>query len=471
VQAIDRIETTLSVDRFEYLTNVRRAGSYRGRRSAFWPPIGNYAVSCTDLAAVTPPVGAAFLRGLAELEAAIDAEWRTAKETGPPARTRFADPTRVAGAMRALGSCLPREADRRAVELRTRAIERGYDPDILEELAGLDEEITVVAAQVATWYGKEPGGLPTAFACRRDEARQRVVAAALEDLDEVRRYLRGLHADLRLGDIPAFAATQLFFMAGEGNLHPKHIAYFLPEDEGVKHSPFKKTYYFGNTHQALLEKLSTPLAAQFLRVGRQLDPAEVRLGTVPALGVLGHELGHSVHRPATDFDPLHRAHRWASAVLQETAADVFGILIAAEVWAARLAIPPADAISYYLAECLRYADRGLGFFPDSDGMFLQLSYFVQLDALAVEHDGGPRLTGEPGTVLAALRSLARVLADALLAGRAEPAVELYRAFGPETLSPLRTLVEELRRSPFRSIEYVQEHIHADMTPSPDRGSS
>src|SRR6266550_2274566 len=422
----------MTADRFDYSGNVGRAGSYGGHRSAFWPPVGSYAVSCTDLAAATPALGDAFLRGLAELQAAIDEEWRTAKEVGPPARTRFADPPLVASAMRAIAECLPGAVDRRAIELRAQAIEHGYHAAILAELAELEEEIAVVAGQVATWYGKQPGGLPTAFGCRRDDARQRVVAGALQRLDEVAGYLTGLHADLRLADVPAFAVTRVFFMAGEGNLHPKHIAYFLPADEGVTHSPFKKTYYFGNTHQVLLETLSLPLAARFLRVGRQLDAAGPGARAIPTLGVLGHEFGHSVHRPATGFGALHHAHRWASAVLQEVAADVFGILIAAELWAERLSIPREDVVFYYLAECLRYIDRGLGYFPDSDGMYLQLSYFVQIGALAVERDGGPRLTGDPGTVLAALRSLARVLVD------------------------------ELRRSPSRSVEYVQEHIHSSL---------
>lgn len=447
-------------DRFDYASNLKQVGSYRGRRSAFWPPARSYTISCLDLATATPLLGPGFLRSLAGLRTAIETEWQAVKEVGSPTRTRFTDPPPIADAMRRVGACLPGDADRRAIVLRSRAIENGYNADILKELACLEEEIAVVAGQVATWYGKEPGGLPTAFACRRDDTRQSIVADALQCLDEVAAYLAGLHVDLRLGCLPAFAATQLFFMAGEGNLHPKHIAYFLPDDEGVKHSPFKKTYYFSNTHKTLLEDLSVPLSLRFLHIDRQLDPTDVRFKAIPTLGVLGHELGHCVHRSATSFDAIHAANRWASAVLQEVAADVFGTLILADVWADRLAISPADVVSYYLAECLRYVDRGLGYFPDSDGMFLQLSYFVQFGALAFEQNRMPRLAGDPETVLAALRSLARVLADTLLTGTSEPAVALHRAFGPETISPLLILIDELCRFPSRSVEYVQEYIYA-----------
>ncbi|MFD6422868.1 hypothetical protein [Streptomyces sp. NPDC060198] len=450
-----------TVDRFDYPSNLASAGSYRTHRSAFWPPSDGYALGCLDLSGATPDLGDGFRPALADLRVAVEAEWQRVKEIGIPARRRFNDPTAIAQAVRGVAEHLPGEADRRAAELRANAVQDGYDDDILRELASLQEQITLVAGQVSTWYGKEVRGLPTAFACRADEARQQLVDDALAGRDEVTDYLRGLHADLRLGDLPAFGAAELFFMAGEGNLHPKHIAYFLPEDEGVKYSPFKKTYYFANSHRALLTTVSAPLARRFLDVGVEFDPAHERFAAIPTLGVLSHELGHFAHRPATEYKDLNAADRWASVVLQEVAADVFGILILADVWAPRLGIDPADCVAYYLAECLRYTDRGLGHFPDSDGMFLQLSYFVQLGALDLT--GTPRLTGTPEVVLAGLRSLARVLADTLLATDTDRALHLHRGYGPATTAPLAPLVERLRPEPFRSLEYTQEHLHSAAT--------
>jgi hypothetical protein len=447
-------------DRFDYARNLPAAGTYRAYRGTFWPPVPGYRVSCLDLAPHVPGLGPDFPRALAALKAAVEDEWRTVKDIGIPARRRFNDPGAIARALRGVVPHLPGEADRRALTLRADAVEHGYTDAILKELAGLDEEVTVVAGQISTWYGKEVRGLPTAFACRRDDRSQAHVDRALEHRAEAEGYLRRLHPDLRLGDVPAFGVTDLFHMAGEGNLHPKHIAYFLPEDEGVKYSPFKKTFYFRNTHRALLESISAPLAARHIRTGDTFDPVGARFATLPVLGVLSHELGHFVHRPVTDFKALNEADRWASVVLQEVAADVFGILILADVWARHTGLAPGDVVAYYLAECLRYVDRGLGHFPDSDGMFLQLSYFVQLGALTLDERDGARLTGGPEAVLAGLRSLARVLADTLLADRADAAVALHRAFGPATDGPLRPLVDELRRRPSTSVEYTQEHIHA-----------
>jgi len=446
------------VDRFDFDSPVGATGGFQGRRSAFWPPADEYAVVMVDLSTDLPDLGERFPTHLAQLRDAVQAQWRAHKDRPDPGRTRFTDPGPAAAAMAALSQDLPGEVDRTAAALRARALADGYDDATLQSLVGLEEDVAIVAGRVATWYGKENTGLPTAFGARRDDAQQARVTEAGTTHSVVADYFRLLHAGLRVGAVPAFLATNLFFMAGEGDLHPKHIAYFLPEDEGVKRSPFKKTYYFGNTHRALLRSVSAPLAARHLDVGTTFDPTDPRFADIPTLGVLGHELGHCIHRPSTRYRALNAADRWASVALQEVMADVFGALVLADVWAEQLGVDQADAIAYYLAECLRYTDRGLGSFPDSDGMYLQLSYLTQLGALTVEQDGGTRLVGDPDSVLAGLRSLARVLADAVLTGEAEPAVALWRTFGPQAVSPLGPLIDALRPRPFTSVEYLQEHL-------------
>ncbi|SDW81532.1 hypothetical protein SAMN05444064_107119 [Pseudomonas syringae] len=450
----------MSVNRFDYSGNLAKATAYRGYRNAFWPPSDNYHLTSLDLTPANPGLGGTWQERLDALKTAIDEQWRDAKLHGIPERTRFSDPRAVAKALRALGDNLQRPHDRQALLLRAKAIEHGYNDEILKTLAGLQEEVALVAGQLATWYGKQTGGLPSAFGCQLNPARQRDVELAMALVDQVPAYLKSLHTHLRLGDVPAFAATDLFFMAGEGNLHPKHIAYFLPEDEGVKRSPFKKTYYFANTHAAMVEQLAAPLARRFLTTGAHYDVTGEPMRRIPTLGVLSHELGHFVHRQETAYSPLNSANRWASVVLQEVAADVFGILILAQVWAPALQIPPEQVLDYYLGECLRYLNRGLGLFPDCDGMYLQLSYFVQLGALTLQHEGEQpvQLLVDHGALLAGLRSLARVLADALLAGDPEPAVAFYQFYGPARPQPLQPLVTALANAPAQSIEYVQEPV-------------
>lgn len=451
-------------NRFAYRTNLARATGYRMWRSAFWPPAPDYRVFCLDLAPELPALGAALGAELEILRAAIDAEWRRVTSLGGDGATRLHDATTIARCLHRLAELLPGDDDRRALVLRAEAVEHGYDEDSLQALKRLDEEITFVAGRLSTWYGKQTGGLPTAFGCIRDAGAQASVTAAVERLDDVAAYLRALHSGLRLGPVPAFSAARLFFMAGEGNRHPKHIAYFLPEDEGVKRSPFKRTYYFANTHRALIDAVSLPLARRRLVLGTPLPADAAGFGAVPTLGVLAHEMGHFVHREGAGFSALNAADRWASIMLQETAADVFGTLVLAQVFAPALGLDPADVVSYHLGECLRYVDRGLGHFPDSDGMFLQLNYLASFGALRLEPDE-VRLAGDPDVVVAGFRSLARVLGDTLLAGEVERTLALYRTYGPAGGERLRPLVEALHAEPFKTIEYLQEPQAAAVKPT------
>jgi hypothetical protein len=441
-------------DRFAYGANLERATSDRERSHAPRPPSYDYLVSYLDLANEVPALGAGLRAELDTLRAALEAEWKWSHALGGSATVGMQDAPAIARCLRRIAELLPGQSDRRALGLRADATERGHDNGTLAELAAIHEDITIVAGKLATGCGKQADGLPTAFGCVRDTASQASVTAARAQLGDVTGYLLGLHEYLRFGEIPAFTATRLFFMAGEGDRHPKHIAYFLPENKGVERGPFQKTYYFANTHRALIDAVSLPLGRRLLNLGLRLPASAASFGAIPVLGVLAHQFGHSVLRPGA-FAALDTADRWASSVLQEAAAGVFGTLVLAELLAPRLGLEPSDVVAYHLAECLRYVDRGLGNFPDSDGTYLQLNYLASSGALTL--DGGvPRLTGDPAAVILGFRSMARVLADTLLTGQMHDALTFYRAYGPTGSHALHPLLVALREEPPKTIGYLQE---------------
>lgn len=446
----------MRLDRFAYGSNLERATGHPEWGHGFWPPVYDYRLFYLDLANEVPALGAGLHAELETLRAAIEAEWKRCHGLGGTAAPRMQGAATIARCLRRIAELLPGEADRRALGLRADVVERGYDNRTLAALAAIDEDITIVAGKLATWYGVQAGGLPTAFGCVRDTASQASVTAARARLGDVTAYLLGLHEHLRLGEVPGFTATRLCFMAGAGDRHPKHIAYFLPEDEGVERCPFQKTYYFANTHRALIDAVSLPLGRRLLNLGLRLPASAASFGAIPALGALAHQFGRSVLRPGA-FAALDAADRWASHVLQDTAAGVFGTLVLAELLAPRLGLEPSDVVAYHLAECLRYVDRGLGNFPDSDGPYLQLNYLASSGALALALDGGmPRLTGEPAAVIDGFRSMARVLADTLLAGQVDDALAFYRAYGPAGGHALHPLLVALREEPPKTIEYLHE---------------
>jgi hypothetical protein len=444
---------SLTLDRFAYGTNLERATSHRGRSDASWPPAYDYRLSYLDLANEVPALGAGLRTELEILRAAVDAEWKHCRALGANTTARMQDAATVARCLRRIAELLPGQADRRALGMRADAVERGYHNGTMATLAAIDEDIAIVAGRLATWHGQRADAMPTAFGCVRDTASQASVTAARARLDDIAAYLLGLHEHLRLGEVPAFTATRLFFMAGEGERHPQHIARFLPEEDGAEHSSLHKTYYFANTHRALIDAVSLPLGRRLLNLGLRLPASAASFGAIPALGVLAHQVGRSVLR-ADAFAALDAADRWASDVLQEAASGVFGTLVLAEMLAPRLGLEPAAVIGYHLAECLRYVDRGLGNFPDSDGAYLQLNYLASSGALTL--DGiAPRLTGDPAAVIHGFRSMARVLADTLLAGQVDDALAFYRAYGPAGGHALQPLLVALREEPPKTIEYVQ----------------
>jgi hypothetical protein len=111
-------------------------------------------------------------------------------------------------------------------------------------------------------------------------------------------------------------------------------------------------------------------------------------------------------------------------------------------------------IYYYLSECFRYVDRGIGVFADSDGMLLQLNYFLELGALSIDTETGI-ISGHTDHVIAGLRSLARVLSDTLLISNIERIEYLYDRFGPTKETLLTPLLRQFANDSSKSIEYIQ----------------
>lgn len=64
--------------------------------------------------------------------------------------------------------------------------------------------------------------------------------------------------DIELKTIPgcAYKIIDLFGIAGEADTFPKHFAYFMPEDQGIKYSPNKRTVVFANTYLALYQHIA-----------------------------------------------------------------------------------------------------------------------------------------------------------------------------------------------------------------------
>ncbi len=298
----------------------------------------------------------------------------------------------------------------KGLRLRSDAIRNGYSTKIIEELNLLNDALSFVGGNISSWYGKHVGGFATCFATCTNVELTQTCDSVLWCKDMLHDYIAGINSRLSMLEIPKYVACDLVFMSGEGASHPKHIAYFLPEDEGFKCSPIKKTHYFSNVHCAQINKISAELLSEFSKH----DYYGIDIVTLGALGVLGHEYGHFITLPETNFRIVSQNDRWSSIMYQEIAADVFGFLILAEVWGPMKGFPLEQSCTYYLGELLRYANRGFGRFPDSDGMLFQLNYLLHFSALEISKDYTKIRITDPELVVAAMRSLARCIIESLL---------------------------------------------------------
>ncbi len=336
------------------------------------------------------------------------------------------------------------------LHIKADALRNGYTPDKITRLNALDSTISFVGGNISSWYGKQPGGFATCFACSKRPDLTSVCDAVGSFEAATQKFLGSISKRINLSEIPKFAVCDLVYMVGEGAGHPKHIAYFLPEDEGFKCSPVKKTHYLSNIHLAQMQRISEP----FLNTHTSFNYDNVDKASLGALGVLGHEFGHFVTLPETDFRAVSSWNRWASIMYQEIAADVFGFLLLAE-WGPLLGHSLEACCKYYFGELLRYVHRGFGKFPDSDGMMFQFNYLREFSAVTFSDDQLTFEVSSPEAVVVAMRSLARILVESLFKNDTYLLEEFAKKFGidAEATNEISQFLLRINASPLSSLAY------------------
>ncbi|PMR78719.1 hypothetical protein [Billgrantia endophytica] len=343
-----------------------------------------------------------------------------------------------------------------SLRIKANSLRTGYNMVSIKELNALDDDLSFVGGNISSWYGKHPGGFATCFVSLDNPKLTALCDSVGGFLNMLTDYIATINKRLFLSEVPRFIACDLVFMAGEGAGHPKHIAYFLPEDEGFKNSPIKKTHYLSNVHQTHITNISKDLLRKFTRHNYNgIDT--LSLG---ALGVLSHEYGHFLKLPETNFRIISRWDRWSSIMYQEIAADVFGFLILAEVWGPTLGYYLHETCTYYLGELMRYVNRGFGKFPDSDGMMFQLNYLLDFSAIELcENETRLRVT-DPQIMVAAMRSLARCLIECLFKNDCDLLNDFNQRFGVSSIATdkLGGFLFQLNKSPVTSVAYYNSGL-------------
>ena len=129
----------------------------------------------------------------------------------------------------------------------------------------------------------------------------------------------------------------------------------------------RRRWSWSNVYREMYRRVSEPFSRHVVADPVEGDPDAIDLQLT--LWFRGHDTGHGVRLPETDFTAMRCEGRWLSMVMQEAMADVFGFLMStAGPWTE--VAPTADrgvAATIFLREMLRYLCRGGDDFPDAGG--------------------------------------------------------------------------------------------------------
>lgn len=313
--------------------------------------------------------------------------------------------------------------------------------------SGPPPALEVVCGPLCTWRMKTRVGLHSFLAASRDERQQAVLDAlddALEDaLGAVEAEIgaQGMAVPFKL----PMNATNLLISAGEAAGHPKHFAYFMPEDEGVDGLPLReqRTLYMNNVHEARYSEITVPLADELLSGPMHAADAPVASTLMP--WIRGHDHGHNVIVPETTYD------EWRETLgiepfmaLQEAIADVYGFLLCiSEPWRKIGGYSRLEMCATHMAELLHYLRRGPQYFGDPGAAYVELSFLAENGF--VEIDGEGRINWEEESLCRGMTALASALTESTVAAPDERGSEaLLERYGWPTETAAKRTLDAMR---------------------------
>jgi len=412
-------------------------------RAEFWPPKSTYVMSHLALSPSDLPK---HLRGVAgelqSLAALLDAA-RVLEEAPLVDAAAGVRAVRHSAALlvEAIAAAVHSDSERDALTSRAqllRSDRQQVDATLAARLhSRREQELFLFCGRLRTWCNKAEGGKYSALAAAPNSELNQVCdeISPSRTLELARTVLQDEALIAR--EAPLLLVSDIVMCAGEANRHPKHFAYFFPEDEFFSEPSAQvavppsdnKTVLFANLYVHRYVTSSYPRLDRFVK---GLEPSRLRPGLLSRLLVTwmrGHELGHTMRYATTD---LARSRAvvgdYATMCLEEALADCYGFLTIGRSRGPSLSgLSDTECAEPFIAEMLRYLGRGYGFFQDSDAALIELSFLVKCRAIRLE-PGGIRVDME--RLLPGVLELTQTLNSVLL-GDQEQAL---RAFVAEFLA-------------------------------------
>lgn len=340
--------------------------------------------------------------------------------------------------------------------------------------SGPPPALEIVCGPLCTWRMKTRVGLHSFLAAARDEPRQKQLDELDDSLDDA---LASVEAETGASELSVpfklpMNVTNLLISAGEAAGHPKHFAYFMPEDEWVDGLPIEeqRTLYMRNVHLARYSVITIPLAETLL--SGPMRAAEVPIEETLMPWIRGHDHGHNVEVPATCYDDwMNTLGIEPFMALQEAIADVYGFLMTiSDAWLAITGVSRLEMCATHMAELLHYLRRGPQYFGDPGAAYVELSFLAENGF--VEIDGNGRISWNEEDFCRGMAALASALTDATVGAPDERGSEalLARYGWPAETAAMRTwkaMREELNNVPTSIAFYRTSDVTApDSVPVP-----
>jgi len=439
--------------------------------SPFWPLDVQHGVGHVRNDAQPPDNAEQVMPLLLSLAAQSDALRSLQTCDGEPVSERAASTLRgeMAEGLRELAELVDEESAA-LIRMRAKALAGGADHrETTLEIARRDAAppFEVVCGPLCTWRMKTRRGLHSFLAAARDDRYQEQLDALDASLEAAMDVLRdeldtpGLKVSFAL----PMHVTNLVASAGEAAGHPKHFAYFLPEDEGVDGLPLEeqRTLYMRNVHSARYEVITVPLAEMLLEGPMAAADAPIEATLMP--WIRGHDHGHNVVVPETTYDEwMQTLGIEPFMMLQEAIADVYGFLLTiSEPWTSITGVSRLDMCATHIAELLHYMRRGPHYFGDPGAAYLELSFLAENGF--VEIDEGGRVRWNEEDLCRGMTALASALTESTVSAPDEHGSEaLIERYGwPAETAAKRTLDamrEELANVPTSVAFYRTSDIAA-----------
>jgi hypothetical protein len=426
--------------------------------SPFWPLDDQHGVGHVCLDGQPPSSAERVMPLLLSLAAQSDALRSLQTSVGETLSEEAASALRgeMVEGLRELAGLIDEESAE-VVRMRAKGLAGGIGRrEMTLEIARSDlrPALEIVCGPLCTWRMKTRVGLHSFLAAARDEARQEQLDRLDDALDDA---LAAVEAEIGASGMSVpfklpMNVTDLLISAGEAAGHPKHFAYFMPEDEGVDGLPLseQRTLYMRNVHLARYSVITVPLAETLLNGPMRAADAPVQETLMP--WIRGHDHGHNVVVSSTCYDDwMETLGIEPFMALQEAIADVYGFLMTiSDAWLAITGVTRLDMCATHMAELLHYMRRGPKYYGDPGAAYVELSFLAENGFVEIDERG--RVSWDEEGFCRGMAALASALTDATVGAPDESGSEAFLArYGwPAETAAMRTwraMREELGNVP------------------------